>query len=57
MGFGIVTDNKATLGRIISPIDKLSAEMLDLKVEIANLKKEVDEILELLKFIEEGLKK
>lgn len=57
MGFGIVTDNKVPLARMTSPMDKLSAEMLALKVEIANLKTEVDEILELMKFIEEELKK
>ena len=57
IGEMISTTNEIPLACMISPIDKLSAEMLSLKVEIANLKTEVDEILELMKFIEEELKK
>lgn len=51
------TTNEIPLACMISPIDKLSAQMSAIKIDIFNLKTEVDEILELMKFIEEELKK
>lgn len=69
MAFGLIAETQKSVGEMtnttnniplacmISPIDKLGAQMSSLKIEIANLKTEVDEILELMKFIEEELKK